>query len=254
MNTLITISYDGTNYCGWQIQPGVLTVQGQIEAALLKTYGRKIGVQGASRTDAGVHARAQRALFNLEQEDFNIPLNKIPFALNTRLPSDIRILGAEEVPPTFDPISDAKQKTYEYRIYNGVFHDPLLRLYSEHIYLPLDFSKMKLAADYFLGEHDFASFRAVGGHAKTTVRTIYSIKLFNNNNLITMEIIGNGFLYNMVRIIAGTLVYVGLGKIKPHDIPGIIESKDRTKSGKTLNARGLTLIEVVYRTDLITNG
>lgn len=247
MNILLTISYDGTNYCGWQRQPNGKTIQGCLEKTLEELYRQEIIVLGASRTDAGVHARGQRGMYSIKDDGgINIPIEKIPFAVNAQLPEDIRIIKAEEVPLGFNPISRTKRKTYEYCIYNGVINNPMQRLYSEHIYLPLDIEKMKEASRHFIGEHDFKAFCAAGGSAKTSIRIIYDIDLLESANMITNKITGNGFLYNMVRIIAGTLVYVGLGKIMPSDIPGIILSRDRARAGKTLAAKGLTLLNVDY--------
>ncbi len=246
MNILTTVAYDGTEYCGWQRQKNGLSIQESIETALSKVYNRKVAVYGASRTDAGVHAKGQRAMFVLTEADINIPPEKIPYALNVVLPESIRIVNAQIVDDSFHPINKAVKKTYEYKIYNSNFHDPIHRLYSEHIYLPLNLTDMRAAALHMIGEHDFKAFCATGGSTKTTVRTVFSIDLFKQDDIITINITGNGFLYNMVRIIAGTLVYVGLGKLKPEDIPQIIQSCDRTRAGKTLSAKGLTLIEVFY--------
>ena len=246
MNILLTIAYDGTHYSGWQRQENANTIQAEVERALSKAYSRPVAVTGASRTDAGVHALGQRAAFTVLPDDHRIPPEKVPYMLNTLLPADIRILAGESIPESFHPIFDATDKTYAYRIWNGPFDHPLARLYAEHVYLPLELHKMERAAAYFEGRHDFKAFCAAGGSAKTSVRTIHSLRLRQEGSLITMEVNGNGFLYNMVRIIAGTLIDVGTGKISVEDIPGIIASLDRTRAGKTAEARGLTLMEIHY--------
>ena len=246
MKTLLTISYDGTAYAGWQTQPNAPTVQQTLEAALSKLYRRRVLVLGASRTDAGVHALGQRAAFRMGEGDPDIPHDKLPYAVNTLLPGDIRILSAEAAPDSFDPIKSAKQKTYEYRIYNRAFMSPLWRLYAAHVRAPMDITAMRKACGHLVGRHDFVAFRAAGGSAATTVREIYGLSLEKRGELIVICVTGNGFLYNMVRIIAGTLVYVGMGKLKSDDIPAILASKDRVRAGKTMAAHGLLLKEVVY--------
>jgi tRNA pseudouridine38-40 synthase len=246
MKTLLTIAYDGSNYSGWQRQSNATTVQAVIEKALSKLFGRASVVVGASRTDAGVHAAGQRAAFRVEPNDPPIPPEKIPYAVNPLLPDDIRVLSCRVVPDSFDPIRNAIQKTYEYRIYNETFHDPAARLYSAHVPARLDLAAIKEAARHLVGEHDFAAFAAAGGGAKTTTRTIFSLDLSREGSMITIAITGGGFLYNMARIIAGTLVYAGMGKIAPSALPEIILSKDRTRAGKTMAAKGLTLKEIIY--------
>lgn len=246
MNILLTLAYDGTNYCGWQSQQNGDTVQERLEKALSDVYGREITVLGASRTDAGVHAAGQRACFSIEDGAQKIPLDKLPEVINTRLPEDIVVTYAERVSGDFHPIAGAKRKTYEYKILNQRYPDPKLNRFVCHIYLPLDFEGMRQAARHFQGTHDFSGFAASGGHAKTTVRTIYEIELIKRGNEILLYITGSGFLYNMVRIIAGTLIEVGSGKIRPEEIPDIIESRDRKRAGRTAPPCGLTLIEAVY--------
>lgn len=246
MNILLTVSYDGTNYCGWQRQVNGPTIQANIEKALELTYNREITIQGASRTDAGVHAKGQRAAFALEPGDLKIPVEKIACVLNTLLPQDIRIIRSEEISAEFHPVYSAIKKTYEYKIYNAPIADPISRLYCEHIRPPMDMDKMLKASKYFIGEHDFKAFCASGGSAKTSVRIIYSISLKKHEDIISMQVTGNGFLYNMVRIIAGTLINISLNKIETDAIPEIIKSLDRTKAGKTAPAKGLTLLEIYY--------
>jgi len=248
MNVLLTLSYDGTNYCGWQRQKNGISVQQRLEEALESVLGKPITVTGASRTDAGVHALGQHAVFS--KEAMSIPLDKLPYALNSHLPPDISVIRAESVNDDFHPIYSAKRKTYEYSLYMSQFRNPLLERYCCHINHELNLDLMNEACKYFLGEHDFAAFRAIGSSVKTTVRTIYSLDIITEGNIIKIRICGNGFLYNMVRIIAGTLVYVGNGKIKAADIPCIILSKNRENAGKTMPPHGLTLVNIEYYNEL----
>ena len=245
MKILLTVAYDGTNYCGWQRQSNGLSVQQVIEErGLPPVLGEPAPVLGASRTDAGVHALGQRACFSAE--NLAVPLEKLPMVINNGLPEDIAVVKAEAAPDGFHPIFDAKRKTYEYAVLNAAWPNPKQRLYSEHVRRELDFAAMAEAAGHFIGEHDFSAFRATDGSARTTVRTIYEARLFRDGGLITFRVTGNGFLYNMVRIMAGTLIEVGLGRICAGEVPGIILSRDRTKAGRTAPARGLTLIRVEY--------
>lgn len=240
---LITIAYDGTNYFGWQKQSNVITIEGEIEKACSKVFIKGFELIGCSRTDKGVHALGQRATISAES---NIPTERICNALNANLPKDIVINDAKEVDLEFHPRYCAKQKTYEYKIVNSKYMIPQLRNFAEFIKIPLDISKMQQAAKYFVGEHDFKSFCASGTSVKTTVRTIKDVQIKKDNNIINMYFTGDGFLYNMVRIISGTLVEVGLNKIQAQNIPYIIEAKDRTKAGRTLSPVGLTLVEIKY--------
>ena len=242
---LLTISYDGTNYCGWQKQPGetVQTVQGEFDGVCSKLFQTKIVSIGAGRTDAGVHALGQRAVIDI---DSAIPTQKIPLALNGFLPSDIVVTAAAEVPYDFNPRFKAVKKTYEYKIYNSSFRNPIYRNYSEYAREPLNASKMNIAAKALIGTHDFKSFCSSGNSSKTTVRTIFDISVDQKNDFIITTVTGDGFLYNMVRIIAGTLIDVGNGKLQPDEIKGIIASCDRRKAGKTAGPSGLTLVEIVY--------
>jgi len=244
VNVLLTLAYDGAAYCGWQRQENGVSVQQRVEESLGSLYGRNVSATGASRTDAGVHARGQRAAFKLDERDVSVPLDKLPYALNARLPEDIVVLKAEEVAENFHPIFSAKAKAYEYRLYNAPFMDPLLRSRCAHVRPPLDLQAMERSAAQLVGTHDFKAFSASGSGAKTSVRTVYSIDIISAGPEITIRIRGNGFLYNMVRIIAGTLVYAGEGK--PMDIPAIIASRDREQAGKTMPPYGLCLVEVFY--------
>lgn len=243
MNIKITIEYDGTRYHGWQRQKDVITIQEVLENAISKITGEDIKIIGSGRTDARVHAKAQVASF---KTNTHIPVEKLPYAINTQLPRDIVVKKAEKVPETFDAQSSAVAKIYTYSIYNAPFPSPLRRSYVYFCPWPLDVNKMKEAAKYFEGEHDFASFRAAGSDVKTTERNIKSLKVRKNGNLITIEMMANGFLYNMARIIAGTLLDVGSLKKKPEDIPYIIKSRNRRLAGKTLDPQGLCLEKVIY--------
>lgn len=242
---LLTVSYDGTNYSGWQKQSKstVKTVQGELDRACTELFGSTVESIGASRTDAGVHALGQRAVIDI---DSSIPTEKIPIALNSKLPKDIVVVAANTVDADFNPRFKAVKKIYEYKIYNNRFRNPLYRNFSEYIREPLDIDKMQIGAEAFIGEHDFKGFCSAGNSSKTTIRTIYDISVEYINEFIVIRITGNGFLYNMVRIIAGTLIYCGNGKINPYDIKGIIKSCDRKKAGKTAGPSGLTLVEIMY--------
>ena len=245
MKILLTLAYDGTQYAGWQRQDNAMAVQEKLEDALSSLLQRNITVQGASRTDAGVHAMGQRATFTAP--DLKIPLDKLPQVLTNLLPTDISVTKADIVPTVFNPRFGAKHKTYMYNFHNEPIQNPLLARYHTHIPQGLDVAAMVQAAPHFIGRHDFAAFCATGSSAKTTVREVYHCAITpNEKDIISLTITGNAFLYNMVRIIAGTLLYVGLGKIKGEDIPAIIQSLDRRKAGKTMPPQGLVLVEVVY--------
>lgn len=240
----LIISYDGTNYCGWQVQINGITVEEIINRELSNLLQEPIAVIGASRTDSGVHAVGNVAVFDTETK---IPAEKISFALNQRLPEDIRIQKSEEVPADFHPRYCDSTKTYEYKILNRRFPDPLNRLYTYFVYMPLDVEKMKKGAEYIVGEHDFASFCSAGSQVKTTTRTVYALDITKESDMISIRISGNGFLYNMVRIIVGTLIKVGLGVYPPEHVKEILEAKDRYQAGPKAPARGLTLIGIEYK-------
>lgn len=251
-NILLTIAYDGTNFCGWQRQPGQRTVQGELERVLGILCARPISLNGTSRTDAGVHAMGQRASF---QEDFQIPTENIAKAANNLLASglgpsgvgDVRILAAEEVAPDFHARFSSRGKRYIYRISNSKTPDLFQRNYCYYIREPLDINAMQLAAGAIAGEHDFRCFMAAGGkEMESTVRTIYKLSVDKQGDDIFLTVEGNGFLYNMVRIITGTLVEVGLGKRAPEELPDIIGSRDRRRAGHTAPPQGLYLMEVFY--------
>lgn len=240
---LLTVSYDGTNYAGWQRQQNALAVQQVLEEALSALTGETVTVTGSSRTDAGVHALGQMVHFDTASR---IPADKYPFALNTCLPADIRVLAGRTVSPCFHARFDAKGKKYVYRIHNARHASALQRNLCAHVPQPLDLGRMQTALPALLGTHDFAAFQAAGGTAKTTVRTIYDALLEKNGEDITLTIRGNAFLYNMVRIIAGTLMEIGMGRLETDAFARAIETGDRLKLGITAPAAGLELSEVYY--------
>ena len=242
-NLKLTIEYDGTNFNGWQIQKDKRTVQEEIQIALSKILKEDVTVTGSGRTDAGVHALGQVANF---KTDKTIKPQELLFGINTMLPVDIVVTNVEEVENEFNARNSAKSKHYRYVINNGKFPSALNAYREYHFKYFLDTEAMQMAADDLVGEHDFKAFCAAGSTVKDTNRTIYLIKVNRLGDRVIIDIVGNGFLYNMVRIIAGTLLEVGIGKIKPEEISGIIESKERTKAGKTLPAHGLCLMEVTY--------
>lgn len=253
-NILLTIEYDGTNFCGWQRQPGVRTVQGELEQALSKVCGKEIKLNGTSRTDAGVHALGQRASFKGE---FGIPTDRIMLAANNLLCggmnvkgkcSDVCIREVKEMAPDFHARFDARGKKYRYIIRNSREMDVFARNYCYQVKTPLDLAAMRQAASLIVGTHDFACFQAAGGNPReTTVRTVFSLDVFRREDgHIVIEITGDGFLYNMVRIITGTLVEVGQGKINPQEISAVIMSKERQRAGHTAPPEGLYLVEIYY--------
>lgn len=240
---LLVVAYDGTNYHGWQLQPNVVTIESVLNDALSTLFGGDIKVIGASRTDTGVHSLGNIAVFDT---DTHMPADKVAYALNQRLPDDIRIQSSKEVDLDFHPRHQDSRKTYEYKILNCEFPLPTERLYSYFTYVPLDIGLMQKAACYLIGEHDFKSFCSVNTTAETTVRTIYDISVTKNGDIVSIRVTGSGFLYNMVRIIAGTLMEIGKGKILPEDIIEILNSLDRTKAGFTAPAHGLTLYKYEF--------
>ena len=239
----IVVAYDGTNYSGWQIQPNGVTIQGVLNETLSRLLGEEIEVMGASRTDAGVHALGNVAVFDTNAR---MPAGKISFALNQFLPEDIRIQLSEEVEPDFHPRYKKKKKTYEYRILNRTFPVPTERLYSYFYHYHLDVEKMREATSYLIGQHDFASFCGSGAQVKSTIRTITSMSVDREGDIITIRISGTGFLYNMVRIIAGTLIEIGNGQYPPEKMQEILDACDREAAGPTAPAKGLTLIGIRY--------
>ena len=269
---MLTVAFDGTNYSGWQIQPNKETIEGVLNRELSRLLNEEIKVIGASRTDSGVHAEGAVCVFDTESK---IPGDKFSYEINQKLPEDIRIRNSKEVDITFHPRRVNSRKTYRYRIRHDEFPNPLDARYSYHVYTKLDIEAMRKACEFIKGKHDFKSFCSVHTDVDTTVRTVYDVhidvtpdkKLLQMSGLmksagesgatrsggesaaggirpeiIDIYVTGNGFLYNMVRIIAGTLIEVGQGKIKPEEIPAIIEACDREKAGPTAPAKGLTLI------------
>ncbi len=239
----LIVSYDGTDYYGWQRQDDVPSIQEELEKTCCKLFKQDINIQGAGRTDAGVHARGQCATF---QVDTMIPMERIPLVLNRILPPDIVVTSAEIVSDDFHARYSAKNKTYKYKIVNADYPIPQMRNYAEFIYIPLNIEDMDKGAQYFVGTHDFSAFCSSKNTKKTTTRTIHYAKISKDEEIITFEVCGNGFLYNMVRIMVGTLIQVGTGHMEPSKIRDIILSKDRKKAGNTVPACGLTLSGVEY--------
>lgn len=237
-------AYDGTNYSGWQLQENAPTIEGVLNQALSKLLKQEIQVMGASRTDAGVHARGNVAVFDA---DTTIPGDRLKYALNPLLPEDVRIMESAQVSDDFHPRFCDTEKTYEYQIWNSSNPLPMMRLYSYWYSRPLNVENMDKAARLIPGERDFKSFCAAGAQVSTTVRKVTGAEVFKSGDMVTIRIKGEGFLYNMVRIIAGTLIRVGEGKWEPDKMTEIIESCDRTKAGPTAPPQGLTLMKIEYK-------
>lgn len=243
-NIKLTIEYDGKDFNGWQKQPNKLNIQGTIEKAIEQITGEQVELNASGRTDAGVHALGQVANFKTNS---NLPIEKWPLALNANLKKSIVIKSAEEVDERFHSRLTCKRKTYRYVINNSKYGTAIYRNLETHIPQKLNIEKMKKAVKFFEGEHDFKAFKASGTSSKSSVRTIYNAEVIEaKNDRIYIELTGSGFLYNMVRIIAGTLVEVGFGKVEPEEIQNIIQSKDRSNAGKTLPPQGLYLLKVEY--------
>ena len=240
----LTVAYDGTDYCGWQIQPNGITVEKVLNRALSRLTGEDIAVTGASRTDAGVHAEGNVAVFDTAS---TIPPGRFSYAVNTLLPEDVVVVKSEEVAADWHPRYQESVKTYAYHILNREMPDPVRRKYVWHVNCPLDLEKMRTAAEYLTGEHDFKSFCSVHTGAKTTVRTIYSLNVERSGEIITIRVSGNGFLYNMVRIITGTLVEAGRGFRRPESVKELLDADERGKAGPTAPAQGLLLESIEYR-------
>ena len=241
-NLKLTIQYDGSKYCGWQKQPNSSGIQGTIEYAIYEITKEKVNITGSGRTDAGVHALGQVANFKTNS---SIPANRIPDALNAKLPKDISIIDCQEVSQDFHSRYSATGKIYRYLIYNKPYRSPLHKDVSYHVRYNLDIGKMRSEAKALLGTHDFRGFMSSGSSVKDTVRTIRNITIKENEDLIVLEVEGNGFLYNMVRIIVGTLVDIGRGRIDK-SMEEIIASQDRGEAGHTAPAHGLFLKKVHY--------
>ncbi len=242
-NIKLIIEYDGKKFGGWQKQPTKLNIQGEIEQAIKEITGEEVELTASGRTDSGVHSLGQVANFKTNS---SIEVEKIAYAINSKLKKSIVIKSVEEVEENFHARYNCKGKKYKYVINNSVQGTAIYRELECHIPQKLNVEKMKEAIKHFEGEHDFKGFRASGTSSKSSVRTIYKAEVKQDGERIIIELTGNGFMYNMVRIIAGTIVDVGLGKIEPNEISEIIESKDRARAGKTLPAHGLYLVEVYY--------
>lgn len=243
MRYALLLSYDGTNYGGWQIQKNAVTVQQKLTEALEDTLGVKVSVIASGRTDSGVHAKAQVCHFDAQT---SIPAEKLADALNARIPQDISVLRTVAVPDGFDAQSSAKRKTYCYRFYLSPRRQPLKERYSVQIKYKVDLRKLEHAADLFEGEHDFKAYCATGSQVKTTVRRIYGISIKVDGCNIAVYVTGNGFLYNMVRTLVGTMIYYAAGRLTEEDIVRSLEECDRNSVGKTMPAKGLTLESVEY--------
>ncbi len=246
----LTVAYDGTNYYGWQVQPNGITIEEVLNKTITEVTGTPTTIIGASRTDSGVHALGNVAVFDTES---TIPGERMCYALNQKLPEDIVIMKSEEVPMEFHPRYCETEKTYEYHIINSSRVIPTQRLTNYFVSFSLDIEKMREAAKYLEGTHDFASFCCVRSGVESTVRTVYAIELLEvesseiHGKKIVMRIRGNGFLYNMVRIIAGTLVSVGRGFYQPEEVKEMLEARSRIKGGATAPPQGLFLVEIKYK-------
>lgn len=243
MRIKLTLSYDGTSFCGWQKQKNGYTVQQAVEDAVFSLTGEKVSVTASGRTDAGVHAAGQVAHFDTES---NIPPEKFYKALNTFLPAEIKALKSERAADNFNARKNAKRKTYEYSLYISDTEKPLKERYGTRVFGDMDIEKMRSAAKLIEGEHDFKAFSATGGSVKTTVRTVYAITVEKTGEDIKITVCGNGFLYNMVRIIAGTLVKFGKGELSESEIIQALKTGERDILGATLPAKGLCLMKVEY--------
>ena len=239
----LTVAYDGTDYCGWQVQNNVATIEGELNTALTRLTGQTVKVIGASRTDAGVHARGNVAVFDTES---SIPPERFLYAVNALLPEDIVVVDSCEVAADWHPRHCNTEKTYEYRVLNQKLPDPMRRRDTYFVSFPLDLEKMRKAAGYLEGEHDFKSFCNVHTHVEDTVRTIYRMEVIREENVITFRVRGNGFLYNMVRIISGTLIEIGNGQYPPERMDKILKACDRGAAGPTAPAQGLTLMGIEF--------
>ncbi len=245
MRIKITVCYDGTNYCGWQIQPNGMAVQQVLQDAIKQVFNESVTVTGSGRTDAGVHALKQVAHFDLANK--NVPPSRIYLALNSVLPKDIRVTGSQKVNGEFNARKSAKQKTYRYNFYLSKVENPLLERYSERLEKTVDLKKIKSACEVFVGEHNFKAFSASGGSANTFTRTIYSIKAVKSGNKLYLEFTGSGFLYNMVRLLSGAILDVANGKITKEEINEMLKTGKRSKNIKTMPAKALTLYSVKYK-------
>ena len=244
MRVKITLSYDGTDFCGWQVQPNGMSVQGLIADAVYQLTGEKVTVTGSGRTDAGVHAKGQVAHFDVENS--SIPAQRFYLALNTVLPLSVRATDSVLVDAKFDACRSAKRKTYIYTAYRAQVENPLLERFAVRVDANIDIENMQNASRLFLGEHDFKEFCASGSSAKTTVRTVYDFTVSENRGNIEFSVTGNGFLYNMVRIMVGALIAIGQGKISEVDLLDAINGRARNSNIRTVQAKGLCLSCVEY--------
>lgn len=242
----LTVAYDGTNYCGWQVQNNEITVEGVLNKVLTKQLKEEIVVIGASRTDSGVHSMGNVAVFDTES---TIPGERFLYVVNQKLPDDIVVVKSEEVPLDWHPRHQDSRKTYEYHIFNAKIPNPTKRLYTNFVSFDLDVDLMREGAKYLLGEHDFAGFCSIKTSAKTTVRTIYDLQVIRKGEEIIIRVTGNGFLYNMVRIIAGVLIRVGRGYYPPEKVLELLEGRERTGEANTAPPQGLCLMGIEYEKD-----
>ena len=243
-NIALILSYDGTNYNGWQVQKNGPSIQESMETALFRLLGRRVHVSGVGRTDSGVHAR--RYVANFKAEECTIPVGRLPYAVNSFLPEDIAVSGAALVPDVFDARFDCTKKEYAYYIYPSTLRDPFHARYAYRYNYPLDIERMQAGAQRFVGRQDFAAVRSQGTPVKSTVRTVFWCEVEPAGELIRIRVCGDGFLYNMVRAIAGTLTYVGGGKLTPDDVTAILRAGDREQAGPTLPAHGLFMNRLWY--------
>ena len=242
-NLKLHLAYDGTNYHGWQVQPNDRSVQETVQGAVYGVTGEHVKVTGCSRTDAGVHARHYVCNFHTETK---IPCERMPYAMNANLPDDIAVTLCEEAEEGFNARYDAKSKIYVYRIHNSNVRDPFEKERAWQYPIPLDLDKMQRAAQYMVGTHDFTAFMAAGGQQKQMEKEMYEVSVSQQGKLFEIKVHANSYLYNMVRIITGTLVYVGNGKLQPDDVKEILRSKDRKRAGMTAPPQGLYLHKVFY--------
>jgi len=245
MGLLLTLSYDGTNYSGWQQQKNEPTVASSLEVAFESIFEASFSLLGASRTDAGVHALGQRVHI-ICSKPCKIPTKRLPQVINSFLPKDIIVINAQNVPDNFHPINNTVSKTYQYNILNTKHKNPLLRNQVYHVSQNLNLKNMQQALPFFIGKHDFKAFCSSKTNVSTTIRTINFFDMQTKDDILQFTINGDGFLYNMVRIIVGTVINVGLNKLLPNDITQIITEKDRSKAGRTVPAHGLTLLDIFY--------
>lgn len=244
MNIALILAYDGTRYHGWQVQKNGVSVQQTLTEAVTRLLGQRVTVSGVGRTDSGVHARRYVANF---RADCTIPMDRLPLALNAQLPEDIAVSGAAAVPEGFDARFDCSRKEYAYYLYASRLRDPFRSGWAHRYPYPLDVERMQAGARHFVGKQDFASVRSVGTPVRSTVRTIYHCEVEPcGEGLLRIRVCGDGFLYNMVRAIAGTLAYVGSGKFEPEAVRGILDACDREAAGPTLPACGLFLNRLWY--------